>query len=118
MEGLKKGLKKLNPYCIMDVSQRLIVRKPGAFGGHNGVDLALDGCKDCTILICDRTAQVMVDDLTDCCVLLGPCETSIFLRNCENCTFWLATSGLRSSTSAVRLTWRTGVFCLWTIASC
>eukprot|EP00434_Breviolum_minutum_P038771 symbB.v1.2.034406.t1/scaffold4435.1/size39697/1 len=33
--------------------------------------------------------------LKNCRVLIGPCRSSSFIRNCENCTFWVATKQFR-----------------------
>merc|ERR1712139_575634 len=96
LEGLKKGINTLSPYMVSKKTGSLIVRKPGAFGEHDGVDFALAELKDCTVLICDRTEQISIDFLENCYVLLGPCNTSTFIRDCKNCTFWCATRQFRT----------------------
>merc|ERR1711865_1139834 len=38
----------------------------------------------------------MADFLTGCTVLCAPVNASTFVRNCTNCTFWVATRQLRT----------------------
>eukprot|EP00747_Dinoflagellata_sp_TGD_P112505 gnl/TRDRNA2_/TRDRNA2_171492_c0_seq1.p1 gnl/TRDRNA2_/TRDRNA2_171492_c0~~gnl/TRDRNA2_/TRDRNA2_171492_c0_seq1.p1 ORF type:complete len:1103 (+),score=237.74 gnl/TRDRNA2_/TRDRNA2_171492_c0_seq1:268-3309(+) len=95
-DALKRGLKVLNPYLINKHSNKLIARRPGAFGGREGIDLQLEELSHCTVLICDRTEQVFVDEISNCMVLVGPCDSATFLRNCKDCTFWIVTRQLRT----------------------
>ena len=48
-----------------------------------------------TILICDHSSQVLIDGLDDCRVLIGPTEGSVFVRDCSDCVFTIATKQLR-----------------------
>jgi len=96
LEGLKRGLRMLDPYNIAKQSNRLIVRKPGAFGGAQGVDLHIEELDHCTVLVCDRTEQVFGDELSNCQVLIGPCNSAVFVRKCYACTFWVACKQLRT----------------------
>eukprot|EP00913_Durusdinium_trenchii_P021979 g20652.t1 len=106
LADFKRGLKDLNPYAVHDRTTQLLVRKPGAFGGIEGVDFHLEDrvdcrappsrdCKGCSVLICDKSEEFKVDALANCRVLIGPCTSSSFIRNCENCTFWVATRQFR-----------------------
>jgi len=61
-----------------------------------GVDAHIEDCTGCTILICDRTAEFFADGLVNCRVLVGPCSSSTFVRNCDGCTFWVATKQFRT----------------------
>uniref|UniRef100_A0A7S4R720 EF-hand domain-containing protein n=2 Tax=Alexandrium monilatum TaxID=311494 RepID=A0A7S4R720_9DINO len=95
LDSLKRNYRELFPYNTFKLSNRVIVRKPGAFGGMQNVDMRIEECRSCSILVCDRMAEVYVDDLTDCRVLIGPCSSSTFLRNCKGCDFWVATKQFR-----------------------
>jgi len=37
-----------------------------------------------------------VDECKNCKVLIGPCDSSTFVRDCKNCTFWITTRQLRT----------------------
>merc|ERR1711879_97893 len=95
-EDLRNGFKELDPYCMWNLLHRLVVRKPGAFGGADGVDVHIEDSSNSTILICDRAAEVYADALIGCRVLVGPCASSTFIRDCDGCTFWVATRQLRT----------------------
>jgi len=92
-DSFRAGYAELNPYMIEKRIGEAIIRKPGSIGGQQ---VNLDGLEDCEVYICDQTAQVFVDFCKRCLVLLGPCESSAFVRDCEDCTFWLAVQQLRT----------------------
>ncbi|CAE8640158.1 unnamed protein product, partial [Polarella glacialis] len=95
LEDFKRGLQELQAYNVHDRFNKVIVRKPGAFGGIEGVDFHIEDCSGCTCLVCDKTEEFYADALVDCRVLIGPCASSTFIRNCENCTFWVVTRQFR-----------------------
>ena len=37
------------------------------------------------MLLLDHCAQVQLDDMTNCAVVVGPCEDSVFIRNATDC---------------------------------
>ena len=43
-----------------------------------------------------RTSQVTVDECTRCRILIGPCEGSVFVRNCADCTITVACKQFRT----------------------
>lgn len=92
-DGFRKGYASLNPFSLLERKQEVIIRKPGSLLGQM---ITLDGLEDCEVYICDVTAQVMMDYCKRCTVLLGPCESSVFVRNCDDCTIWLAAQQLRT----------------------
>lgn len=96
LDAFAMGVKDLNPYIIDKMEDCFIVRKPGAFGGEKGTGVSIADLKRCTVFICDVTAQAQVDALEDCLVLIGPSSSSIFTRECKNCTFWIAAQQLRT----------------------
>lgn len=94
MEQFQLEYPMLNPYLIGPKrSSEVIMRKPGSVMGQA---LQLEELKDCEIYICDKVDQVLVDYLERCVVMLGPCESSAFIRNCVNCVFWIAAQQLRT----------------------
>lgn len=93
-EAFSKGFASLNPYMFAGRKDEVIIRKPGSI---NGQAFNLDGIEDCELYCCDYTAQVFVDFCKRSLILLGPCESSIFVRDCEDCVFWLATQQLRTN---------------------
>lgn len=56
----------------------------------------LRNLEDCEVYICETSAQVFVDCCKKTFVLLGPCESSAFIRDCEDCTIWCAAQQLRT----------------------
>ena len=43
-----------------------------------------------------RTSQVTVDECVRCRILIGPCEGSVFVRNCTDCTITVACKQFRT----------------------
>merc|ERR1712093_366174 len=53
-------------------------------------------CTDCDIYLCDYTATVSVDKCSNCRLFIGPCESSVFIRNLENCDVVVACQQFRT----------------------
>ena len=68
-------------------------RTPGQIDGQQFI---VDGIEDCTVEVLDHCAQVTVDDAKNCTITIGPCEDSLFVRDCEDCVVH-AVCFLRSS---------------------
>jgi len=100
-EEFLKGYPAWNPFMLAQRHEELLVRKPGSLGATGQTfkpqQLSLDGLEDCEVYACTPTAQVFADFCKRCLVLLGPCESAIFVRDCEDCVFWLAAQQLRTS---------------------
>lgn len=92
-DSFRKNYARLNPYSIMERQNEVIIRKPRALCGQM---VQLDGLEDCQVYICDTSAQVMIDYCKRCTVLLGPCKSAVFVRNCEDCCLWVAGQQLRT----------------------
>jgi len=92
-EDFCTGYGYLNPYRISQRRGEVIVRKPGSLDKREAY---IEEVEDSEVYICEPTAQAFVDDCKRSLVLLGPCESSAFVRNCEDCTFWLAVQQLRT----------------------
>ncbi|CAE8643101.1 unnamed protein product, partial [Polarella glacialis] len=93
-DRFKEGYAELNPFMMMQRKQEVLLRKPGSLGGQQ---VNLDGLEDCEVYVCDPTAQFFIDFCKGCAVLLAPCESSVFVRDCEDCTFWIAAQQLRTN---------------------
>eukprot|EP00435_Cladocopium_sp_Y103_P011681 s793_g3.t1 len=91
--GLQQGFARLNPFQIQNRKQEVIVRKPGSLHGQQ---VTLENLEDCEVYICETSAQVFVDCCKKTLILLGPCESSAFVRDCEDCTIWCAAQQLRT----------------------
>lgn len=92
-ERFREGYATLNPYMIAGREKEVIIRKPGSLRGEG---ITLEKLEDCEIYICDTTAQVFLDYCKRCVVLLGPCQSSVFVRDSEDCTLWMAAQQLRT----------------------
>jgi len=93
-ENFRASYGNLNPYTILQRQGEVIFRKPGSLSGQQ---LNLDGLESCEVYICDTSASIFVDFCRDSSILIGPCESSVFVRDCEDCTFWLAAQQLRTN---------------------
>lgn len=61
----------------------------------NGQMFDIADCKNSTLVVLDHTEQVQIDQLVGCRVLVAACASSIFIRNCTNCTFYTCCRQLR-----------------------
>ena len=84
----------LNPYVLANQTGQVLVRKQGALAGEQ---VTLESLEDCEVYACDTTAQVFVDFCKRSLILLGPCESSVFVRDCEDCVFYMAAQQLRTN---------------------
>eukprot|EP00929_Paragymnodinium_shiwhaense_P040072 TRINITY_DN2094_c0_g1_i1.p1 TRINITY_DN2094_c0_g1~~TRINITY_DN2094_c0_g1_i1.p1 ORF type:complete len:2323 (+),score=731.23 TRINITY_DN2094_c0_g1_i1:122-7090(+) len=93
-DGLRAQYASLNPFMLAKRTDEVMVRKPGSLEGQM---LNLDGVEDSEVYICDVTAQVFVDFCKRSTLLIAPCESSIFVRDCEDCVFYIACRQLRTN---------------------
>mmetsp|Transcript_104680 Transcript_104680/g.296242 ORF Transcript_104680/g.296242 Transcript_104680/m.296242 type:complete len:463 (+) Transcript_104680:186-1574(+) len=93
-DTFREGYAELNPYMVMNLQKEVIIRKPGSLDNQQ---VNLEKLEDCEVYICDTSAQVFADFCKRCLVLIGPCESSAFIRDCEDCTFWLAVKQFRTN---------------------
>jgi len=93
-DDFQLGFFKLSPYLLGARNNEVFVRKPGSIAGQQ---VNLEYLEDCEVYVCDVTAQVFVDFCKRCTVLLGPCESSVYVRDCEDCIFWVAAQQLRTN---------------------
>merc|ERR1712107_54366 len=79
---------------LMQRKKEIIVRKPGSLGGQQ---INLENIDECEVYICDPTAQAFADFCKGSMIFMAPCESSVFVRDCEDCIFWLACQQLRTN---------------------
>jgi hypothetical protein len=60
-----------------------------------GQTFEIGDCENSILVVMDHTEQIQVDQLKGCRVFLGAVASSLFIRNCENCTFVTACQQLR-----------------------
>ena len=74
--------------------EKLVLRKePGDICGQPFEIAELNNCE---VVLLDHTEAIQVDYLKDCRVFIGACCDSVFVRNCERCTFTIACKQLRT----------------------
>ena len=71
----------IKDFAFSQRSGELLVKLPGAVFGQQFI---IEDCTDCDILVLDWSAMVTVDRCQRCRIFLGPCESSVFLRNCDD----------------------------------
>ena len=69
-----------------------LIKNPGDVDGQS---FDIGDCRNSTLVVMDNCEQVQVDQCTDCRIFIGACASSIFIRNCTNCTFYLCCRQLR-----------------------
>ena len=73
-------------------AQEPIVKHPGTISGQS---FDIENCSGCRIVILDHCEQVQIDNATNCQIFIGASASSIFLRNCEDCTLYSCSRQLR-----------------------
>jgi hypothetical protein len=68
------------------------VKNPGNISGQ---PFEISDCENSTLIVMDHTEQVQIDLLKSCKVFIGACSSSIFIRDCSNCIFYVCTRQLR-----------------------
>ncbi|KAI9987130.1 hypothetical protein PInf_023005 [Phytophthora infestans] len=65
-------------------------------GSINGQQFLIEECHNCDIFLLDHCTSVQIDACTNCRIVVGPCEGSVFLRNCKRCTVVCAVQQFRA----------------------
>lgn len=65
-------------------------------GSINGQQFIIEDCSDCDIFLFDNCTSVQIDECVNCRILVGPCQASLFLRNCRKCTVICAVQQFRT----------------------
>ncbi|TMW58364.1 hypothetical protein Poli38472_009923 [Pythium oligandrum] len=74
-------------------SASFLVKLPGSV---NGQQFLIEACRDCDIFVLDHCTSVQIDDCVNCRIVIGPCNASLFLRNCRDCTLVCAVQQFRT----------------------
>lgn len=61
----------------------------------NGQQFCVEDTVNSSIFLCDHIAQLTVDSCKNVVLVTGPVEGSVFLRDCDDCTFIIACQQLR-----------------------
>ena len=80
-------------FTAMGKQGETIVRTAGMIAGQQ---FLCDGIENCTIHVLDHCAQVTIDDAKRCEIIIGPCEDSVFVRDCEDCVVHAVCRQLRT----------------------
>ena len=68
-------------YTAINKTGETILRVDGQIAGQQ---FLCDEIEDCTVHVLDHCAQVTVDSARSCEIIVGPCEDSLFVRDCED----------------------------------
>ncbi|RLN94702.1 hypothetical protein BBJ28_00007733 [Nothophytophthora sp. Chile5] len=55
-------------------------------GSINGQQFLIEDCRGCDIFLLDNCTSVQIDACVNCRIVVGPCQGSVFLRDCKRCT--------------------------------
>ena len=80
-------------YRFGDQKGATLVKKPGDV---NGLQFIVEDLVDCTVHVLDYSDSTSVDYCTGSTIVLGPVDGSCFIRNCSDCTFYVACRQFRT----------------------
>jgi protein XRP2 len=80
-------------YMAVQLTGQTVLKKPGDIAGQQFI---MDNLKQCKVKVLDHVEQVTIDDCDDCEIVIGPAESSVFVRDCKNCTFHVMCQQLRT----------------------
>lgn len=91
----ERAKRNRNPadYVFENHHNETLVKEEGSLKGDN---FDIRDCTDCDIFILDHTSQILIDRLKRCRIYIGPCTSSIFMRNCKDCKFVMACGQMRT----------------------
>ncbi|OQR91292.1 XRP2-like protein [Achlya hypogyna] len=75
----------LNPadFLAQNLTSAVVVRLPGSIRGQQFV---IEDCTQCSIFLLDHCTSVTIDHCRDCTIFVGPCTSSLFVRDCSSTT--------------------------------
>lgn len=79
-------------YSFAGATGATLSRKAGEVAGQGFTIKDLSGCH---ASLMDHSDQVLVDNVDNCTILIGPSSESVFLRNAKNCRFFIACKQFR-----------------------
>lgn len=94
LDDFVRGWHFLGKYTISGHNEEgmTLMRAPGCLAER---DFVIEDCKGVTVVECNTSSQVQVDACVKCKILIGPCQGSAFVRDCEDCTFSIVARQLR-----------------------
>jgi protein XRP2 len=79
-------------FSFKGIQSDLVVKLPGDVDGQV---FEISECEDSNLVVMDHVSQLQIDNLKGCRVFIGSCSSSIFVRDCDNCAFYLCCQQLR-----------------------
>jgi len=72
----------LNPadFICSKRTGELFVKSPGSI---NGQQFIVEDCTNCKIILFYHIGCIQIDNCQDCQIYAGPCSSSLFIRNCS-----------------------------------
>jgi len=92
-EEFQRGYSLLNSHRICRRVHENFLRKPGSI---NGQQFALEELRGCEVHVLDHVGGCLIDGCCSCEVIIGPSDSSVFVRDCEDCTFYIVAQQLRT----------------------
>ena len=93
----KKNFNRLD-FIFEKLEDKFSYRGPGSLKNKEtgkGMDFSIRYCKRSKLYVQDQIAECKIDQCEDCDIVLGPCMSSVFIRNCSNCKFIVNCKQLR-----------------------
>ncbi|KAL3982729.1 Tubulin binding cofactor C family protein [Acanthocheilonema viteae] len=80
-------------YHFVNLYDEIAIKSDGQIAGEQ---FTVEKCKGCSILLLDHLATVNIDDCEECLIVTGPCNGSLFIRDCKNTTLFTICQQFRS----------------------
>ncbi|XP_075528558.1 protein XRP2-like [Dermacentor variabilis] len=80
-------------YTVENAIDTTVTKCPG---NVNGQQFVIRNCHNASLYVLDHINSVTIDDCTNCNIVLGPTQGSVFLRNCNNVRLASACQQLRA----------------------
>ncbi|KAI9178705.1 Protein Xrp2 [Blastocladiella emersonii ATCC 22665] len=68
------------------------VKRPGSLIGNA---FEIEECNSAVLLVMDWTTQVTIDLCKTCVIVIGPCDGSVFIRDCVDCVLFVVARQVR-----------------------
>jgi len=80
-------------YTFRNKTSERLIKTPGSIQGQ---PFNIINCQNCELVVLDHCDQVQIDDTKSCKIFIGASSESIFVRDCQDCTFTVACKQLRT----------------------
>ena len=88
----KEGL-NVKDFSMKGLTSGCHTRNPGSIAGQQFI---VEDCSNCDIFLLDHVAAVNIDNCTNIRIVIGACESSVFIRDCNDCVLIAVTQQLRT----------------------